>query len=305
MGSKKDSGFYTAIDILEHGLKSVDTDFEIYKITFNLGFLYTQTNQFDKCLDMWMSANRQGICYNYHFGNNPSPDYLNSYKGNIRFLEFIRKNDSLLNEISSDPKTEYFVYVPTGYDKSHKYPLVIVMHGGVGNFYRTFENWQSKTIMNKFISVYPQGRYMKDSFFRSYGNERIEDISEIYSQVKNRYSVDTSLVILAGQSAGGALSLGLINGQIQAKGLLLAFPVKPSNFDISRAQRLRNSATRIFMICREQDKSFYPGQVELSTLLDSAKVENRFISYPNLGHEFPENFDYQIDMGLEYILVND
>lgn len=303
--SKRDSGYYTAIDILERGLKCADTDFEIYKITFNLGFLYTQTNQLDKCIDMWMSVNRQGICYNYHFGDNPNPSYLSSYINNVRFLEFIRKNDSLLNEISKNSKTEYFVNLPTGYDKSHKYPLVIVMHGGVSNFYRTFENWQSKTIKDKFISVYTQGRNMKDSFFRSYGNEGMEDITEVYSQVINKYSVDTALVILAGQSVGGALSLRLINKQLQAKGLLLAFPVKPREFDISRAQRLKDSSARIFMICGEQDKNFYPGQIELFTLLDSAKVENKFISYPNLGHDFPDNFDSQIDIGLKFILDND
>lgn len=304
LSSKRDSGFYAAIEILERGLKCSDTDFEIHKITFNLGFLYTQTNQLDKCIDMWLSANRQGICYNFHLSDNPSPPFLSSYAGNVRFLEFIQKNDSLINEISKDSETEYFVNLPTGYDKSNRYPLVIVLHGGVGNFYRTFENWQSKTINDKFISVYTQGRNMKDSFFRSYGNEGIEDITEVYSQIINKYSVDTTSVILAGQSAGGALSLELINGHIQARGLLLAFPVKPGDFNISRAQRLKNSSTRIFMICGEQDKIFYPGQLELFTLLDSAKVENRFISYPNLGHGFPDDFNSQIDIGLEFILNN-
>lgn len=302
---KRDSGFYTAIAILENGLKKANTEFEIHKITFNLGFLYTQTDQIDKCIDMWLSANRKGICYNYQFGDNPSPPYLSSYKGNSRFLAFIRKNDSLLNQISKDSKTAYFVNLPIGYDKSNTYPLVIVMHGGVGNFYRTFENWQSETIRDKFISVYPQGREAKDSFYRSYGDNGIEDITEVYKQVIHKYSVDTTSVILAGQSAGGALSLGLINGHIQARGLLLAFPVKPGDFDFYSAQRLSNSFARIFMICGEEDKIFYPGQIELSTMLDSARVENRFISYPNLGHEFPDDFESQIDIGLEFILDND
>ena len=302
--SKRDSGFYTGIDILEGGLKSATTDFELHKITFNLAFLYTETKQYDKCIDMWSSANRQGICYNYRLGDNPHPPYLASYTENARFLEFLQENDSLIKKISKDSKAEYFLNLPSGYNKLQKYPLLIVMHGGTGNFYRTYENWQSGVIKDKFITVYTQGRYYRDSFFRSYGNEGIDDIKEIYAQVRNNYSVDTSSVILAGQSAGGELSLNLINGHVQAKGLFLAFPVKPSDFDFSRAQKLNTSSERIYMVCGEQDKRFYPGQAELSNLLDSANVENKVIHYPELGHGFPADFEHQLDLGLEFILNN-
>ena len=55
-------------------------------------------------------------------------------------------------------------------------------------------------------------------------------------------------------------------------------------------------------ICGSQDKNFYPGQLELSSLLDSAKVENKFITYPDLGHAFPDDFRFQIDQELMFIL---
>lgn len=299
---KRDSGFYTVINILENGLKHANTNFEVYKITFNLGFLYTRTEQYNKCIDMWLSANKSGICYDFQFDENLDPPYLKSYEDNKQFLDFIKKNDALLLEQSKNAKAEYFVNLPTGYDSSVNYPLLIVLHGGVGNFYRTYENWQSEKIETDFITVYPQGRIMKGSFSRSYGNEGIEDITEVYKQVVKTYSVDTTSILLAGQSAGGALSLGLVENKIAAKGLLLAFPVKPGNFDISSAQNLKNSLIRVYTICGEKDKYFYPGQLELSKLMDSAQVENMFIKYPELGHNFPEDFKLQIDNGIKYIL---
>lgn len=300
--SKRDSGLYTAIDILENGLKNVDNDFEIYKITSNLGALYTLTNQYDKCINIWLSANKQGICYDFQINKNTYPPYLSAYKDNQIFYDFIRKNDSLRNVISINSKAEYFVNLPIEYDKSKKYPLVIILHGGVSNFYNTFENWKSEDLQTKYITVYPQGREVRGSFERSYGNYGIQDVLEVHNQVLNKYSIDTASVILSGQSAGGALSIELLNGQMQAKGLLLAFPVKPEDFDIIDARNMSDSSIRVYMICGEQDKHFYPGQLELSLLLDSANVENRVIKYPNLGHDFPVDFKSQIDLGIKFIL---
>jgi dienelactone hydrolase len=300
--SNKDSGFYKSIEILEAGLNRTENNFDTYKISLNLGFLYTKTEQFDKCLDMWCAANKKGICFNFMLGDNPYPSYLSAYEDNKRFADFIKRNDSLLVEISKNAKAEYFVTLPVNYDKTQKYPMIVILHGGFGNYYRTFEDWQSDLIKNNFIAVYPQGRVVKSSFIRRYGNQGMDDIAMIYNQVIQKYSVDTSSVILAGQSAGGALSLELADNKLKSAGLLLAFPVKPRSFDIQKAERLKEASVRVVMICGEQDKNFYAGQQELSRLLDSAEVENRFIKYSNLGHEFPDDFNIQIDQGLKYIL---
>jgi predicted esterase len=298
----RDSGFYKGIEILENGIKRAKNNYETHKIALNIGFLYTRTEQFDKCLDMWIAASKKGVCFNFQVSNNPYPPYLSEYKDNKRLTDFIKSNDSLLVEISKNAKAEYFVNLPTGYDKSQKYPVIIILHGDYGSYYKTFEDWQSDVIQNDFIAVYPQGRDVIGSFVRRYGITGIDDITQIYEQVITKYSVDTTSLILAGQSAGGTLSLGLVNNGLFTKGLLLAFPVKPGDFDLQRAESLQKSSVRVVMICGEQDKNFYAGQEELSRLMDSAEVENRFIKYSNLGHGFPDDFNIQIDQGLKYIL---
>jgi len=303
--ASRDSSFYTGIEILEEGLEQVDDDYGLYKIALNLGFLYTQTKQFGKCLDMWNAANKKGICFDFRVGDNFYPSYLSAYRDNSRFIEFIASNDSLLAALSIDAKADYFVKLPLGYDKSKKYPVIIILHGGVGTYYRTYENWKSDFIDNDFVSVYAQGREIKGSFARGYGKNGISDIEMIYKEVIENYSVDTTSLVLAGQSAGGGLSLRLINNNLLAKGIFLAFPTKPKDFDIQKAKSLQESSVRVVMICGEQDKRFYPGQLEIFRLLDSVEVENKFIKYPNLGHEFPNDFDSQLDQGLNYILDNE
>lgn len=300
--AKRDSGFSVAVRILEKGLEQAETEYEIHKITLNLSFLYTKTEQFDKCIDMWIWANKQGVCYNFELGKYPEPEYIVLYQDNPRFKRFLNSNDSSLKTISQNSKAQYFVEMPIDFDDSIRYPTVIIMHGGIGSFYNTFQNWQSDLIRNQCIAVYTQGREMKGTIFRSYGSNGLNDIKEIYRQVSNNYPVDMSKVILAGQSAGGAMSLALANGEIKAKGVFLAFPVKPGDFDITQAYQLRNDSTRVYMICGEQDKYFYSGQVELGELLDNAGVDNEFIKYPRLGHRFPKDFTAQVDKGLEFLL---
>lgn len=297
----KDSGFYKGIEILEKGLINVKHEYEKYKIIFNLGYLYATTRQYDKSIDMWLSANEEGIFFPFKLKDNPFPQYLSEYSNNKRFQDFIILNDRLKNSAVENPKAEYFVNLPVNFNPGIKYPLIIILHGGIGSNNSTCINWDSKKIKNDFISVYPQGRIVLGSYARRYGKTGLEDIKEIYRQVISKYPVDTSSVILAGQSAGGELSLRLAYNDIPVHGLLLAFPVKPGELDYRKASEYKNKNIRIVMICGEKDQIFFPGQQEMSIILDSAKVENRFIKYPDLGHGFPVDFPEQLDKGILYI----
>lgn len=302
--SYRDSAFTKSIEILENGLDQAASDYEKYRIMMNLGFLYTQAEEYDKCIDMWRTANDQGICFPFDV-NEPFPSYLSDYFGNSRFNNMYINNDSLRNKASDNAKAEYFVDLPDEFIPGLQYPLIILLHGGIGDFHNTYLYWNSASIRDHYISVYPRGRDVKGSFARRFGSEGMRDIAEIYRQVVKKYPVDTTQVILAGQSAGGALSICLSYDSINAAGLLLAFPVKPSDFDLYKAINFRKNNLKITTICGEEDKSFFPGQKRFAELLDSANVEHRFITYPGLGHGFPDDFSEQIDKALLFFKRDD
>lgn len=198
-------------------------------------------------------------------------------------------------------KAEYYVNLPDNYNPEIEYPLIIVLHGGVGNSHSTFTNWNSKIIKKDCISVFPQGRIIKDSYRRRYGSKGIEDITEIYKQVIDKYPVDTSKVILAGQSLGGFLSLQLAYEHIHTCGLFLAFTVRPKDFDFEKAISFKNRHIKIYMICGEKDRMFFPGQKKIAEILSAANVEHTNITYPELGHGFPDDFPEQLDKGIIYL----
>ena len=297
----KDSGFYKGIEIFEKGLAGTTSSYEKYKMILNLGYLYSATKQYEKSIDMWIMANKEGIFFPFDLNDKGYLPYLQEYSGNKQFQKFMFLNDSIKNLANKNPKAEYFVNLPSDYSANIKYPLIIILHGGIGDNNSTYINWDSKSITSGFISVYPQGRQILGSYARKYGLYGIEDIKEIYYHVISKYPVDTSNVILAGQSAGGELAIRLSYKDIPVRGLLLAFPVKPSDFNVNNAKNLTSRNVKVVMICGEKDNRFFPGQQEISTIMDSVKIEHRFITYPDLGHGFPSDFPDQIDKGLLYL----
>lgn len=297
-----DTSLIRNIEILEKGLKDANSNFEVYMIAQYLGYFYTKNNQKEKSIDLWNSLNESGIFLPYIMSDEPFPPYLSDYADNEFFLKFVEFNNKLKKEASDSSKAEYFVNLPKDYNPQRQYPLIIVLHGGIGNFYDTYTHWESPILRDSCISVYPQGRELKGSFSRRYGSTGIEDIKEIYEKVILKYPINKKRVILAGQSRGGYLSIKLAYNSITTKGLLLAFPVKPDDFDFEKAKEFKEKGLRVIMIYGEKDYKFIEGQLKLASILDSAHVENRILKYPELGHRFPDDFSEQIDSGIFYLI---
>ncbi|NOQ26800.1 MAG: hypothetical protein GQ564_15680 [Bacteroidales bacterium] len=297
-----DTSLVKNIEVLEKKLKEANSNFEVYQIAKYLGYFYTINDQKEESIELWNSLNKLGIILPFRMSENPHPQYLSNYLNNDSFMKFIKFNEKLKNEASDSSKVEYFVNLPKDYNPQRKYPLIIVLHGRIGNFYATYTNWKSSVIRDSCISIYAKGKIIVGSFTHSFGSTGIGDIKEIYRQVAQKYPINNEQVILAGQSQGGNLSIKLACDSITASGLLLAFPVKPNDFDFEKAKEIKEKGVRVIMICGEKDYKFFEGQLELARLLDSAHVESRVFKYPELGHRFPDDFSEQIDRGIFYLI---
>ncbi len=290
------------VTILEKGLKDAKSDYEKYRIARNLGYYYAEAKQQTKNIEMWNTLNKQEIFLPFSTRSRVIPGYLSSYVENEDFKEFIKNNSKLREKALKNSKAEYFVSLPKNYDVTKSYPLIIILHGGFGDFHSTFTNWKSSELSKNYIAVYPQGSQIIGSYTRRFGSKGIEDITQIYNQVIQKYSVNTEQVILAGQSAGGYLSICIAYESIATKGLLLAFPVKPRDFDLKKAISFKEKGINISMVYGAKDKTFFEGQSEFHKLIDEAKIRNNIILYPDLGHAFPSDFSEQMDKALVYLL---
>ena len=266
-----------------------------------LSFLYAENDQYQDCYDILKRGQNEGLFYPLRVGERKWPEYLQVLESLDSFTAFLEKNDQLLQEAQAGAQFEYIVQLPAGYQKDRKYPLLIALHGGFGNHIESIKNWNSPKLDSEFVVAALQGTEFRGSFLRSYQLEDKARIAEAYRQVTQKYSIDTSRVIIAGPSAGGAWSIVLAQDKlIPAAGLILAFPVKPQSLDEQKLDSVASSGIRAAFLCGEKDWAIKQ-QKELGVIFDRHNIPNRFIVASGIGHDFPPDFSKEIDRSLEFI----
>jgi predicted esterase len=100
----------------------------------------------------------------------------------------------------------YRVYLPTNYDKSKKYPLVVLLHGAGGDetyFLEDYKGlWPKLAEQRGYILASVNGRGPVSGYAKDNGGE--QDVLDVLALVKSRYGIDSSRVYLGGHSMGGA-----------------------------------------------------------------------------------------------------
>ncbi len=108
---------------------------------------------------------------------------------------------------------DYIVHLPTGYNVSNKYPLVINMHGYTSSASQQELYTQMDVVADtgKFIVVYPDG--VSNAWNGGFGvNPTVDDVgflSMMIDTVKKKFSVDSLKIFSCGLSAGGFMSFRL------------------------------------------------------------------------------------------------
>lgn len=117
-------------------------------------------------------------------------------------------------------KRTYILDLPSNYDSSNKYSLVIVFHGGGGNAknIRDVTNFSLKAEEENFIVVYPDGTGKLDRKFLTWNcgfccgdalENNIDDIGfirELIIYLQEEYSIDETMIYATGLSNGGIMS---------------------------------------------------------------------------------------------------
>lgn len=295
-----------SIELALEGLESLNNSSNRYNLIFwKLSFLYAGLEQYDSCFEILKKGQDEGLFY-YLAPEREFPPYLKELKKIDGYESFRVKNEELKDSANGTSTTEFMVQLPEGYKHDTSYPLMLIMHGGIGNIPDMQYHYLSKKLGNEFIVVYTHGGIYYGSNSRAYDRENwMNDIKGIYKEVTSNYNVDTSKVILAGPSAGGYRSLLLgLNNEIPAKGLLLSFAVNPQNWDSTIYINSAERGLRVALLCGENDWAIQH-QKKLGYWFDKYGIENRFVVFPEEGHGFPENWTYYLDTSLDFLMVKE
>jgi len=107
----------------------------------------------------------------------------------------------------------YRVYVPTNYDKSKAYPMIVALHGAGGdenNFMDRYDGlWPKLAEERGYIIASVNGRGPASGYAKPNGGE--QDVLDVMALVQKSYNIDPARVYLTGHSmgAGGTWAIGL------------------------------------------------------------------------------------------------
>jgi len=275
-------------------------------IYWELSFHYASLEQYDKCFEILKLGQDEGLFYYTRTNGNIFPPYLTELEKLDGYESFVAKNTELKDAANKYKRFEFMVQLPTGYTKNKTYPLMLIMHGGIGSIPNLQFNYQSEKLQKDLIVVYTQGGSFYGSYSRAYDRETwISQMKSVYRHIITEYTVDTTQIILAGPSAGAYRSILLgLNNSIPAKGLLLSFAVYPRESDSTLFIQAAEKGLKVALLCGENDWAIKQ-QKKLGYYLDKYGIENRFVVFPEEGHGFPENWPYYLNTSVDYILKDE
>ncbi|UCC45576.1 MAG: hypothetical protein JSU65_06570 [Candidatus Zixiibacteriota bacterium] len=293
----------SAVEALEALLeKNIAPHEEFGIICWRLSSLYGRLKEYDRFMNVWAKAQEKGLFFPFLSGDRSNPGFLPEIEDKEALQRLLDKNEELKQEYGTEVDAEYFVNTPEGYTTENEYPLILIIHGGAGSHVASLEYWHSSRTQSEYIVAYIQGSVVRGSYLRSFSRKTgLQIIRAAYDQIIQDYLVDTSRIIIGGPSAGGMRSLQLsLDDLIPAKGLILAFPVKPRELDAGKIMDMALRDVRVAIIGGEHDWGL-KGQKEMAVLFDKLSVANRMVIFPQIGHGYPPDFSDQIDQSLDFI----
>lgn len=291
-----------AIKILTETLPQITNPFERFNLIFwEIPALYSELGKFEEGFDILKMGQKEGLFYPFIMGQNKFPPYVGNFEKFDDFQSFLEENKKLREAAQADAKLEYIIQLPIYYSKDKQYPLMIILYGGFGSHRQLKMDWHSPLLESEYITAYMQGDQCVGSFLRSYPKDNVDQFVAAYKQISIKYSVDTTRVVLAAQSAGAHNSFILMLDElIPIKGMILAFPSSPQ-LDLQKLKRAGERGVKVVLLAGEYDPRVIKTK-EIAVEMDKQGLKNRFIISSEKGHEFPDNFPHQIDLSLDFIM---
>lgn len=214
---------------------------------------------------------------------------------------------------------QMWVHYPPGFDKSKKYPLMMLIHGGPHNaisdgfHYRwnaqTFASWGYVTAWPNFHGSSSFGQEFADSINPDWKNKSLEDVQKAADWFEAQPWIDSDRMVAGGASYGGYLTSIILGQEHPFKALLIHaavynmysqmaadFAVHSTRFgnywekpeiykSISPHYFAGNFNTPTLVIHGQKDYRVPVGQgFELFRTLQSRGVESRMIYFPDENH---------------------
>lgn len=295
---KANGRFLEAKKLIEDYLSSNNENW--FELSKELIYINEKLGFYEENLKIFKEAHQKGYFYFIH----PEMPKYKPYKEIEGFMSISLKDLQLLSEANKISKTIYEVQLPENYNKTKTYPIIFLFHGGGKNIQDVKKHWQIKELNNNYIKVYIQSHRYFGSKTYGWGSvdERLEtDFNSIYKDLKEKYKIDTTAILMGSISAGANIVIETaLRSIIPVKGYIVYCPALPIFLKDQKFDLINNNDVKAFIIAGETDH-FLPKQKTLTKLFDSLKIDYRYTVVKNMGHQYPDCEEKYVTDGIQSI----
>ncbi len=191
----------------------------------------------------------------------------------------------------------YRLYIPSSYDGSKPYPLILALHGAGRdeNFYFDAQDGQMKSFAEKrgYIVACPRGR----DALSMYVGDGERDVVDVMASVRGFFKVDPARIYLAGHDTGGAAAWSLA---MHRPGVFAAVAASaPAVFFLTADDMASLKAVPQMVVQGDQDTQVPVKETRLFTeAARKAGAQVKYLEISGAGHAdvvapaFAEMFDW-------------
>ncbi len=186
------------------------------------------------------------------------------------------------------------------------YPVLIALHAMSSSAEADLPRWEAACKQGWLVAAVQSSQLAWPGAYA--WNDRDKGQEEVVGQFAElcaRYAVDRTRVIVGGMSQGGALAIRLaLNGSLPARGFLAVCPGRIDPLLLAEwAAARREVPLRGYLVAGGKDPrhEFFR---QVCETLPQHGVPCQLEDHPELGHEFPPDFEKTLEAGLKFLASN-
>lgn len=216
------------------------------------------------------------------------------------FKQLVAESNQRCVEVQSQIQPARTVLEPD--DFSGELPLLIGLNGRNGHKDSNLEHWQIAR-RRGWLVLSPQSRQalFQGSYCWDDAQKGLEDILFHLDEIKKTYTIDPEHIIVAGFSQGSGMGIyAALTGKLGMRGFIGVgtFIAEP---DVLIPLAARAEALRGYFITGEKDHTLDKARA-IQKILKDNQIPFAEEVYPDLGHDFPEDFESTFDKAIRFIL---
>ena len=219
------------------------------------------------------------------------------------FKALVSECESMGEKAKAKTKLELVVLTPATRSESSPAPLLIALHGRGLGASDSVLYWES-ALASGVVLVVPQSSQPIGSGMYCWDEETIaqRDIVDAYDKVRSSYATDPERTILAGMSQEGEWAIYIALKQVfPCRGFISVVPSDQQFPDLTEWVDATKPGVKGSIITGEKDFAYLSARKLHEKLVDKG-LNCQFSADPELGHDFPTDFERKLRGAIDFIL---